>query len=66
MYGKSATRFFWAPIPFKQYPNTSGCGTVYMFPRNSHRQNEALVNASTCKQTRSKQQTYYQENKINK
>ena len=34
MYGKSVTRtflgaFFWAPIPFRQYQNTSGCGTAH-------------------------------------
>ena len=32
IYGKSVTRkflsaFFWVPIPFKRYQNTSGCST---------------------------------------
>ena len=66
VWKKCYKNFFLAPILFKQYQITSGCGTVHIFPRNSHRQNEALVNASTCKQTKSKQQVYYQENKMNK
>ena len=36
IYGKSVIRtylgtFFKAPIPFKQYQNTSGCGTALTF-----------------------------------
>ena len=26
---KVLQKLFWAPIPFKRYQNTSGCGTVY-------------------------------------
>ena len=35
IYGKSVTKtfwgaFFWVPIPFKQYQNTSGCSTDFI------------------------------------
>ena len=35
MYEKSVTRtflnaFFWVPVPFKRYQNTSGCGSAVL------------------------------------